>query len=287
MEDLTQTGPVDPTQTIGLDELNARKSSLEIPGYEIFGELGRGAMGVVYKARDTTLNRDVALKVIADPTASATRLIRFRQEAEAVAKLQHPNIIQIFEVGFEKGVSFLALEYVDGGTLKSRTAGVPQPPREAALIMETLARAVQHAHDRRILHRDLKPHNVLITSTGVLKVADFGLARSLDITSGITATTDFVGTPAYMAPEQVQHQTDKIGPPTDGYALGVILYELLSGGVPFDAPNVPSLFRSIVRIGTRATSPIAAGLSARSRNHLLEIPSERSWQALRHHGGIR
>jgi len=248
MDDLTRTGtgPVEGTQTRSTDCSPPHGLAVEIPGYEVFGEVGRGAMGVVYKARHASLNRTVALKVIADPTASITRLIRFRQEAEAVAKLQHPNIIQIFEVGCEKGVSFLALEFVDGGTLKAATAGVPQPPRDAARTLETLARAVQHAHDRRILHRDLKPHNILLTSVGVLKVADFGLARSFDVGSGITGTSDFVGTPAYMAPEQVQQKTDLVGPATDGYALGVILYELLTGRVPFDASNVPELFREIV-----------------------------------------
>ncbi len=173
MNDLTRTGaaPIETAPTVSIEGALSHGHAVEIPGYEIQGELGRGGMGVVYKARDTSLNRTVALKVIADPTASASRLIRFRQEAEAVAKLQHPNIIQIFEVGCEKGVSFLALEYVDGGTLKGKTAGVPQPPREAARMLETIARAVQHAHDQRIMHRDLKPHNILspnnkLSSTG-------------------------------------------------------------------------------------------------------------------------
>ncbi|MDB5309067.1 MAG: hypothetical protein JWO38_3269 [Gemmataceae bacterium] len=232
--DGTRDGPVGP-HTVVLPQ---------VLGYDIEGEVGRGGMGVVYKARQLALNRPVALKVVS-AGASPDRLVRFRQEAEAVARLQHPNITQIFEVGDGPGLLYLALEYVDGGTLKGQTAGVPQPPREAARLVETLARAVHHAHERRIVHRDLKPANVLLTRDGVPKIADFGLARFLDAGDGMTRTTDYVGTPAYSAPEQVRNQADQIGPATDTYALGVILYELLTGRLPFDAGSVVEVLRAV------------------------------------------
>ena len=241
-----EDAPTEPTRTadwMSAPEISAERGRLpEILGYDIEGEIGRGGMGVVYKARQLALNRPVALKVVLDGV-SAARLVRFRQEAEAVARLQHPNITQIFEVGAGPGLLFLALEYVDGGTLQGKTAGVPQPPWEAARLVETLARAVHHAHDMQIVHRDLKPANVLLTRDGVPKVADFGLARFLDAGDGLTKTHDYIGTPAYSSPEQIRNQA--IGPATDVYALGVILYELLTGRVPFDAGSVPEVLRAV------------------------------------------
>jgi WD40 repeat protein/tetratricopeptide (TPR) repeat protein len=248
-------GALDPTATRpgSSSETEAEPEALpSIPGYEVLGELGRGGIGIVYKSRQVALNRIVAVKLIGG-TASTATLIRFRQEAEAVAKLQHPNIIQIFEVGACPSGSFIALEYVDGGTLREKIAGVPQPPREAAQLVETLARAVHHAHEQRLIHRDLKPHNVLLTAGGVPKIADFGLARSLDVGSGVTITTDFVGTPAYAAPEQAAKQFGTVGPGTDVYSLGVILYELLVGRVPFDAGSIPEVLQQV--IDSEPTSP--------------------------------
>jgi Flp pilus assembly protein TadD len=241
-------GVVGGEATLASDEVPADGDPFapRLPGYEILGELGRGGMGVVYKARQLALNRTVAVKVILDPdAASPARLVRFRQEAEVVARLQHPNVVQIFETGVAGGRPFLALEYVDGGTLKQRTAGVPLPPRDAARLIETVARAVHHAHEVRIIHRDLKPHNVLLTAGGVPKVADFGLARSLDVTDGLTLTADFLGTPAYAAPEQVQGRAADLGPWTDVHALGATLYELLAGRAPFQAESVRELLRQV------------------------------------------
>ena len=259
-KDRTRTGPIPPVEltrtspgrlgeaavTPAYDEEASPDTTglPAVPGYEVLGELGRGGIGIVYKARQIGLNRVVAIKLISG-TASTAILIRFRQEAEAVAKLQHPNIIQVFEVGACPAGSFCALEFVDGGTLKEKVAGVPQSPRDAARILETLARAVHYAHDQRLIHRDLKPHNVLLTSGGVPKIADFGLARSLDAGGGVTITTDFVGTPAYAAPEQVNQRFGPIGPATDVYSLGVILYELLTGRVPFDSGSIPEVLRQV------------------------------------------
>jgi hypothetical protein len=203
------------------------------PGYEILSELGRGGMGVVYKARQVGLNRVVALKVIlGGPHAGAAESARFRAEAETVAALQHPSIVQVFEVGDAGGCPYLALEYVAGGTLALRLRGTPYAPRDAAELVRTLALAVDCAHQRGIVHRDLKPANILLTEDSTPKVSDFGLAKRLNA-DGPTRSGDVLGTPHYMAPEQAAGRNRAVGPPTDVYALGVILYELLTGCTPF------------------------------------------------------
>jgi WD40 repeat protein len=206
-----------------------------VPGYEILGELGRGGMGVVYKARQVAANRLVALKMIlAGSHAGLEDLDRFRTEAEAIARLQHANIVQIYEVGEHGGLPFFSLEFCPGGSLDKKLAGTPLPPPEAARLVETLARAVQAAHDRHVVHRDLKPANVLLGANDTPKITDFGLAKKLDGV-GHTGTGAVLGTPSYMAPEQAGGKTKEIGPAADVYALGTILYELLTGRPPFRA----------------------------------------------------
>jgi tetratricopeptide (TPR) repeat protein/tRNA A-37 threonylcarbamoyl transferase component Bud32 len=198
-------------------------------------------MGVVYKARQKGLNRTVALKMIlSGPHASEDELRRFRAEAESAARLQHPNIVQIYEVGEQDGLAYFSLEYVEGGSLADRLAGAPLPPEDAARLSETLARAVQAAHERGVIHRDLKPANVLVagapdTPVGQLtpKVTDFGLSKQMDAGSR-TRSGVVMGTPSYMAPEQAGG-AGAAGPATDVYALGAILYELLTGRPPFRA----------------------------------------------------
>jgi photosystem II stability/assembly factor-like uncharacterized protein/tRNA A-37 threonylcarbamoyl transferase component Bud32 len=203
-------------------------------GYEIVGELGRGGMGVVYKAYQTKLKRHVALKMLmAGRVAGQEELARFRTEAEAVARLQHPNIVHIYNIGRQGGRSYLVLEYVGGGSLAHKLRGKPQPPREAAALAETLARAVASAHKHGIIHRDLKPANVLLMPDGLPKITDFGLAKRLDVESGQTQSGAIMGTPSYMAPEQAAGKVHHIGPHTDVWALGAILYELLTGRPPF------------------------------------------------------
>jgi hypothetical protein len=205
-----------------------------VPGYEILGELGRGGMGVVYKARQTALNRVVALKMILSGAhAGADELARFRTEAESIARLQHPGIVAVFEVGEHQGRPFLSLEFCAGGGLDKKLNGVPVQPREAAVLVRKLAEAVQAAHEAKVVHRDLKPANVLLTADGTPKVTDFGLARKLD-EQGMTQTGSVMGTPSYMAPEQAQGKKD-MGPLADVYALGAILYECLTGRAPFRA----------------------------------------------------
>jgi tetratricopeptide (TPR) repeat protein/tRNA A-37 threonylcarbamoyl transferase component Bud32 len=212
----------------------APAAGLEVPGYEILGELGRGGMGVVYKARQVKLNRLVALKmVLAGAHAGALQLARFHTEAEAVAQLHHPNIVQVYEVGQHAGLPFFSLEYVDGGSLSQKIAGRPQPPRAAAEAVESLARAMATAHERGIIHRDLKPTNILLTKEGQPKITDFGLAKRLEDDSALTKSGTLMGTPSYMPPEQARGKTHEIGPPADQYSLGAILYELLTGRPPF------------------------------------------------------
>jgi WD40 repeat protein/Flp pilus assembly protein TadD len=207
-----------------------------VPGYEVLGVLGRGGMGVVYRAWQTGLNRVAALKMIrAGDLANQLDLARFHTEAEAVARLQHPNIVQIYESGQHQGRVYIALECVDGSSLGRELAGTPWPARRAAQLVETLARAMHHAHRQGIVHRDLTPSNVLLTRDGQPKITDFGLAKII-IGGGptVTQTGAFMGTPSYTAPEQAACRKD-VGPAADVYALGAILYECLTGRPPFKA----------------------------------------------------
>jgi serine/threonine protein kinase len=214
-------------------------ATLQIPGYEILGELGRGGVGVVYKARQVALNRIVALKLIRSSEARQRDLQRFQGEAEAAAALQHPHVAQIYETGRHEGRPYIALEYCGGGSLTGQIRRQLMSPRAAAEAVVTIARAVQAAHDLGILHRDLKPDNILIASDGSLKVTDFGLAKRFDPGSGvagpgITHAGTILGTPSYMAPEQAEGNSSRL---SDIYALGAILYECLTGRPPFRGAN--------------------------------------------------
>jgi hypothetical protein len=246
-----------------------------VPGYTILRQLAEGGMGRVYHARDRRLERDVALKVIRPERLSADLLARFHDEARAVARLDHPHIVQVYEVGEyappEGGpaVPFLALEYVPGGTLESRAGPTPLAPAEAARIVALLARALAHAHARGVVHRDLKPANVLIAehadepglnaSLGRPKVSDFGLARRNDgVDPRRTSPGAIVGTPAYMAPEQAEGQT--AGPPADVYALGAILYRLLTGRVVFESDSVVSTLHDVCHTPPRPPRELAEGI---------------------------
>jgi tetratricopeptide (TPR) repeat protein len=196
-------------------------------------------MGVVYKARHNALQRVVALKmVLSGGQASAGELTRFRAEAEAIARLQHPNIVQIYEVGDAAGLPYFSLEYCPGGSLSHRIAVNPFLPMDAARMVATLGRAMDAAHRAGVVHRDLKPANVLLLEDGTPKVTDFGLAKKLDCGEALTVSGAVMGTPSYMAPEQAKGDTKAVGPAADVYALGAILYELLTGRPPFKAATV-------------------------------------------------
>jgi tetratricopeptide (TPR) repeat protein/tRNA A-37 threonylcarbamoyl transferase component Bud32 len=203
-----------------------------IPGYDILAQIGRGGMGVVYKARQAGLNRTVALKTVrtaemADPVA----LVRFLAEAEVVAAIDHPHVVRVFEFGQRNGAAYLAMEYLPGAPLSARLGSGPMPPRDAAELLEKVARGVAAAHAQGVVHRDLKPGNVLFDEAGRPKVTDFGLAKRAG--SDLTRTRVVIGTPAYMAPEQAAGEAKFVGPPADVWALGVTLYEALTGTHPF------------------------------------------------------
>jgi serine/threonine protein kinase len=224
-----------------------------LTGYEVLEEIGRGGMGVVYKARQVSLNRPVAVKMLLHgPLADAGNRKRFLAEAQAVGRLQHPNIVQVYEVAEQDGRPYFTMELVEGGSLDRRLGGKPQPVREASELLLTLAQAVHASHCAGIVHRDLKPGNVLLTPHGFPKVSDFGLAKFVMVESfpsskdgqahsaarAQTRTGAILGTPSYMAPEQAFGRRNEIGPAADVYALGAILYEMLTGRPPFEGPTL-------------------------------------------------
>jgi WD40 repeat protein/tRNA A-37 threonylcarbamoyl transferase component Bud32 len=229
----------------------------QIGEYDILGEVGRGGMGVVYKARHRGLRRLAAVKMVLQGTfASARQLLRFQLEAELAARVQHPSIVQVHEIGSHEGQPFLAMEWVEGGSLADRVDGHPWPAAEAARLIETLAYAIHAAHSQGVIHRDLKPANVLLQSaaeksqisdlkSAIPKITDFGLARPLQGDEGLTKTGTLLGTPGYMAPEQASGTNALVGPATDVFALGVMLYELLTGQLPFQGKSDLEVLRAV------------------------------------------
>jgi serine/threonine protein kinase len=262
----------------------------EIPGYEFLERLPGGGMGVVYKARQVALNRVVALKMIrAGEGADQLELARFRQEAEAVAGLNHPHVLPVYDFGEYRGLPYFTMEFVAGGSLARLLAAGPLPPREAAALLETLARTVQYVHDRHIVHRDLKPDNILLAAdargdaqigeenkeqspagssicvslrTSAAKIADFGIAKRLNDDRGLTAPHTVLGTPSYMAPEQAAGQARDVGPAADVYALGAILYECLTGRPPFLAATRELTMMQVLTEPPRAPTSVHPDVSA-------------------------
>lgn len=249
---------------------------IQLPGYEILGVLGRGGMGVVYKARHLTLDRLVALKMIlAGAHASPDQLARFRTEAQAEARLHHPHIVQVYEIGERDGLPYFSLEYVEGGSLARLLAHQPQPARDAAQFMETVARAMAYAHQQGVIHRDLKPANILLSGgpemppeagpgngTGlpassrladrIPKIADFGLAKRFREDPSQTTTGTLLGTPTYMSPEQASARNRDVGPASDQYTLGAILYEMLIGRPPVQGVT---MVETLALVGTQEPVP--------------------------------
>jgi serine/threonine protein kinase len=283
-DDATSERGVEAPSSTSLNERREQdQSSIKewptIAGYEVLAILGRGGMGLVYKARHIELKRLVALKVIlAGEHADPQELARFRGEAEAVARLEHPNIVQIYEVGEHQGRPFFSLEFVEGGNLAQKLAGTPLLPRQAAQLVEILALAIHYAHQRGIVHRDLKPGNILLKQLGKEsdstleeeqrhasrpsvslsgnsyqpKITDFGLAKRLDDEdTGQTRTGVIMGTPSYMAPEQAEGRSRDAGPAVDVYALGAILYETVTGRPPFKAASTLGTLEQV-----RAQDPV-------------------------------
>jgi len=250
------------------EEAGAEAALPAIPGYEILGEVGRGGMGIVYRARQLMPDRPAAVKMlIGGRRPSEVELARFRRETAALAGLRHPNLITVYEVGDAAGRPFCAMEYIGGGSLAQWTRGRPQPPRQAAELVRTLAEAMQVVHAHGIVHRDLKPSNILFDSPEIgaqavsgetdrgsgdwprgatPKISDFGLARRFDDAGGLTLSGEILGSPSYMAPEQARGELQRLGPATDVYGLGVILYELLPGRPPVQADTPWNTLRRVL-----------------------------------------
>ena len=244
---LWQTGDLPPALLAQSSSnlVSANANFPQIEGFQISGELGRGGMGVVYRVTKTGSSRACALKMILGGAyAGQEEFERFMKEGEALEKLQHPHIVQIFERGISNGNHYFLLEFVDGGNLANRMKSQPYSYREAVHLVEKLALAVQHAHEHHVVHRDLKPVNILLTKSGEPKITDFGLAKGDEV--GFTATKAVLGTPSYMSPEQASGSSNLAGPLADVFALGVILYEMLSGHPPFEGKTINEILQKVI-----------------------------------------
>lgn len=227
--------------------------------YELIGEIARGGMGVVYRARQISLNRTVALKMIlAGQLAGPDDVRRFHLEAEAAAGLEHPGIVPIYEAGEHEGQHYFSMGFVEGSSLANRVAAGPLPPREAASLTREVAEAIQYAHDRGVIHRDLKPQNVLLDRDGEPRVTDFGLAKRVEADEGLTASGAVMGTPSYMPPEQAAGDVRAVGPAADLYSLGAVLYCLLTGRPPFQSASTMTTLLQVIEsdpVSPRALNP--------------------------------
>jgi len=260
---ISPENPIDPSQTYAYVPGEESKHRTSIPGYELLGELGRGAMGVVYRARQIRADRIVALKVMINiDHARPADIKRFTVEAQSSARLHHPNIVQVYEVGQSGQSPYFTQEFVSGGTLSRKIAKQMLGHSETAQVMHALAVAVTYAHSRQIVHRDLKPLNILVDENGNPKIADFGLARRMEDQSHLTQDGTILGTPSYMAPEQASGNPSAIGPLSDVYSLGAILYELLTGRPPFKGATVWEVIQQVRSAEPVPPSQLQAGVPA-------------------------
>src|SRR6266480_230431 len=226
----------------------------ELGDYELLEEIGRGGQGVVFRARQKSLNRIVAVKVISlGQWASKTHLKRFRLEAEAAARLEHPGIVPIHEVGERDGSCYFSMKFVEGGQLDEVVRRTPMSTRQAAELIAKVARTVHYAHEHRILHRDIKPGNILLDQKGEPHLTDFGLARLVETESTVTRTVEVLGTPSYMAPEQAVGNNAQLTAATDVYGLGAVFYQLLTGHPPFAGGTTYETIRLL--LGTDPRQP--------------------------------
>jgi serine/threonine protein kinase len=256
--------------------------------YELLEEIARGGMGVVYRARQVSLNRTVAVKMIlSGQLASAAEVQRFRHEAEAAAKLQHPNIVAIYEVGEHEGRQYFSMEYIEGRNLAELVDGSPLPAARAAGYVKATAEAIHYAHQKGVLHRDLKPSNVLVDGHNQPRVTDFGLAKQVASGSNLTVSGQVLGTPNYMPPEQAGGRRREAGPHSDVYGLGAVRFFLLTGRPPFLADSLEATLHAVLALSRcrRACSiPTCRGTwrrfasSAWRKNQPVATPQHRNWR---------
>jgi len=245
--------------TVSLESGASVPPPVEIPGYELQGILNQGGMGIVYRARQISLARIVAVKMMMGSHPSGSALSRFQTECRAIAHLHHPNLVEVFEFGETAAGPYFSMELVEGGNLTERMQSDPPGFQEAALLVESIAKVVHVVHERGIIHRDLKPANILLTEEGIPKVADFGLAKLLDQESGHSRTGELLGTLTYMAPEQIDSSFGAVGTRSDVYGLGAVLYELLTGQPPFQSSRT-HLLRQVLEDDPRAPSTLRSAV---------------------------
>ncbi len=257
-----------------LAEAEVEDTHWQLGNYEVLEAIGRGGMGVIYRARQRYSRRIVALKrVLAYQAESPETLVRFRREAEAVAKLDHPNILPIYEIGqSEEGLPFYSMKFASGGSLRAAAPGLQAQPNECARLMAKVARAIDYAHQRGILHRDLQPGNILLDENGEPLVSDFGLAKWLTESSDLTRTLTAFGTPGYIAPEQADNAAGDLTPASDVYSLGAILFNLLAGRPPFVGANALAVIHQAAAQPAPKLRVARARTRSRSGNHLRPLP---------------
>ena len=250
---------------------------MDFGDYELLEQIGRGGQGVVFRARQKSLNRIVALKVIGlGQWATKAHLKRFRLEAEAAARLEHPGIVPIHEVGERDGSCYFSMKFVEGGQLDEVARREPMPIRRAVELIAKVARTVHYAHEHGILHRDIKPGNILLDAKGEPHLTDFGLARLVESESSVTHTLDVLGTPSYMAPEQAVGNNAAVSSATDVYGLGAVLYQLLTGQPPFAGGTTYETIKLLLDTEPRQPRLLNPKIDRDSQHDLPQVPRERS-----------